>query len=87
MAAADSQETTTQAWSYDHTGYPQALRLRSLPVPATPPTPHHIILKTSAAALNPVDIQLMNLGLWSLPLPLNLISTVRSGKMGLGEDL
>lgn len=77
---------TTEAWTYNHEGYPSSLRLTKLSIPKIPPSPHHIILRTSAAALNPVDIQLMNLPVWSLPLPLGHITTVRKGQMGLGED-
>ena len=47
------------------------MRLSSI----TPPSknevkPNHILVKIHSAALNPVDIQIMNLFLWSIPLPM-----------------
>jgi NADPH:quinone reductase-like Zn-dependent oxidoreductase len=52
-------------------GYPSTLRLSSI----TPPSknevkPNHILVRIHAAALNPVDIQIMNLPFWSIPLPM-----------------
>jgi NADPH:quinone reductase-like Zn-dependent oxidoreductase len=52
-------------------GYPSSLRLSSI----TPPSknevkPNHILVRIHAAALNPVDIQIMNLPIWSIPLPM-----------------
>lgn len=56
--------TTSKAWVYGHQGYPQALRLTSLPVKqALGPT--EVRVQVKAAAINPVDIQLMNLPLWA----------------------
>lgn len=77
---------TSKAWTYDGSGYPQSLRLSNKPISSTPSTPHTIILRTRAAALNPVDIQLMNLFLWSLPYPSASHSLVRQGLMGSGCD-
>ncbi|KAI9725186.1 MAG: zinc ion binding [Chrysothrix sp. TS-e1954] len=69
--------STTKTWSYTNTGYPSALNCHTHPTPTAPPTPHHMLLRTRACALNPVDIQLMNLPLWSLPLPFPPFSNTR----------
>lgn len=63
--------TQCRAWTYTTGGYPSSLRLSSI----TPPSkndvkPNHILVKIRAAALNPVDIQIMNLFVWSIPLPM-----------------
>lgn len=55
--------SSTTAWVYNHEGYPSALRLASVPLPVTL-QPHQILIRVSAASINPVDIQLMNFPLW-----------------------
>jgi NADPH:quinone reductase-like Zn-dependent oxidoreductase len=61
--------TTPQvrAWTYTQSGYPSTLTLSTLPAPSSEPQPHHLLIQIHACALNPVDIQLMNLPIWSLP--------------------
>lgn len=63
--------TGARAWVHTSGGYPSALQLSSI----TPPSkdevkPNHILVRIHAAALNPVDIQIMNLPIWSIPLPM-----------------
>ncbi|ETN38939.1 uncharacterized protein HMPREF1541_06981 [Cyphellophora europaea CBS 101466] len=59
-------DTKVKTWLYTTAGYPQTLKLSESNVPAQP-SPHHILLQVKATALNPVDIQLMNVPLHSLP--------------------
>lgn len=60
--------TSVKAWTYTTAGYPSTLQLMdNFEVPKTP-APKHILVEIKAAALNPVDIQLMNLPLFSLPI-------------------
>lgn len=55
-----------KAWTYTTPGYPECLSLTEQPLPEQlKPTEIQVRIKT--AALNPVDIQLMNVPLWSLP--------------------
>lgn len=61
---ATTTSTQIRAWTYTHSGYPSTLNLSTIP---TPPSPHHLLIRIHACALNPVDIQLMNLSLWSAP--------------------
>ncbi|GAM82317.1 hypothetical protein ANO11243_002960 [Dothideomycetidae sp. 11243] len=56
--------TASRAWVYNHEGYPRGLRLTSLPTKSTL-SPTELRVRVKAAAINPVDIQLMNLPLWS----------------------
>lgn len=58
--------TKVKTWVYTNAGYPQTLELRETDLPAQP-APHHILLQVKAAALNPVDIQLMNVPFNSVP--------------------
>ncbi|KAF9733272.1 hypothetical protein PMIN02_010119 [Paraphaeosphaeria minitans] len=56
-----------RAWTFTN-GYPSTLRLSTIQIPPenqVPPT--HLVVKISACALNPVDIQIMNLPHFSLP--------------------
>ena len=55
---------SSKAWVYDHKGYPDALHQTSLLVKSTL-SPTEVRIKVKAAAINPVDIQLMNIPLWS----------------------
>ncbi|KAI0017991.1 alcohol dehydrogenase [Xylariomycetidae sp. FL0641] len=55
-----------KSWIYTKAGYPETLQLEETEVPSAP-GPHHLLVQTKAAALNPVDIQLMNVFLNSLP--------------------
>jgi reticulon-4-interacting protein 1, mitochondrial len=57
---------TVKSWVYTSAGYPETLQLRDTVAPANP-GPHHVLVRVKASALNPVDIQLMNLPLNSLP--------------------
>lgn len=61
-------DTTSKvkSWTYTTAGYPQTLTLSTTDVPAVP-QPSYLLIKIHAAALNPVDIQLMNVALNSLP--------------------
>lgn len=69
-----------KAWTFTHEGYPDALRRSALASPPRPaPTELHV--RVQAAALNPVDIQLMNFPVWKyLPSP-----WIPPDK-GIGED-
>jgi NADPH:quinone reductase-like Zn-dependent oxidoreductase len=55
-----SSSTPVKAWTYTSGGYPFL------------PHPLHHLVRVRACALNPVDIQLMNLPIWSLPYPSSL---------------
>lgn len=66
-----------KAWTYSRAGYPSALALTSISLP-TRPKENEIHLRVQAAALNPVDIQLINLPIWNIP-------GLRYQK-GVGED-
>jgi len=69
-----------KAWTYDHRGYPKALKPSTLPEPQAPgPTEIHVRVK--AAAINPVDTQLMNIPLWPY-LPTALVAAEK----GIAED-
>ncbi|SMQ46437.1 unnamed protein product [Zymoseptoria tritici ST99CH_3D1] len=76
--------TESRAWTFTTGGYPQALKLSS----ATPPTkeqvkPKHVLVKIKAAGLNPVDVQIMNMPIWSIPIgPLTAEKTLCSDFSG-----
>ncbi|KAF2218119.1 hypothetical protein BDZ85DRAFT_286642 [Elsinoe ampelina] len=53
----------TKAWVFNHEGYPRALRLSTVPIKTSLGT-NEVRVKVKAAAINPVDIQLMNFPLW-----------------------
>ncbi|THY18623.1 GroES-like protein [Aureobasidium pullulans] len=55
--------SAVKAWTFTHEGHPHAIHKSALPAPFRPSaTELHVRVK--AAALNPVDIQLMNLPIW-----------------------
>ncbi|KAL1652350.1 hypothetical protein SLS58_000477 [Diplodia intermedia] len=93
----DPYQPTIRAWVYTPgLGYPACVKqtLLPAPVPTPPPTitstggglvaPTHLLVRVRAAALNPVDIQLMNLPLPSL-LPSSLLSFLFPDR-GFGAD-
>jgi NADPH:quinone reductase-like Zn-dependent oxidoreductase len=56
-----------RAWTFTN-GYPSTLRLSTIHVPPEKEVkPTHMLVKIHACALNPVDIQIMNLPHWNLP--------------------
>ncbi|KAK7183400.1 GroES-like protein [Paraphaeosphaeria sporulosa] len=56
-----------RAWTFTN-GYPSTLRLSTIPIPQENDVqPTHMLVKIAACALNPVDIQIMNLPHFSLP--------------------
>ena len=87
-----SKTSEIKAWMYTTSGYPQCLPTSPTAqnVPSSPPTPHHVLIRTRAAALNPVDIQLMNLPLFSHLLQylprLPIIGSTLQGPKGIAED-
>ncbi|KAI1132335.1 alcohol dehydrogenase [Nemania abortiva] len=58
--------TTTKAWTYTTPSYPETLNQTSITVPGIP-APHHLLIEVKASALNPVDIQMMNMPTNYLP--------------------
>ncbi|EXJ96127.1 hypothetical protein A1O1_01253 [Capronia coronata CBS 617.96] len=60
------ETTRVKSWIYSKPSYPDTLVLSTTDVPSTP-SPGHILVQVQATSLNPVDIQLMNLPLHSLP--------------------
>ena len=77
MTSADKH---IRAWTFAHEGYPKALRRSTLPSPSIPAATE-IHVRVKAAALNPVDIQLMNLPVWRI-IPESLVPSNK----GIGED-
>ncbi|KAI4791658.1 GroES-like protein, partial [Aureobasidium sp. EXF-8845] len=77
MTSADKH---IRAWTFTHEGYPNALRRSTLTSPSIPAATE-IHVRVKAAALNPVDIQLMNLPVWRY-LPRSFVSSEK----GIGED-
>ena len=55
-----------KAWSYSTPGYPSCLSLNPIDLPH-PPKANVIHIRVQAAALNPADIQVMNLPIWHIP--------------------
>ncbi|KAF2157079.1 alcohol dehydrogenase [Myriangium duriaei CBS 260.36] len=52
-----------KAWIYNHEGYPRGLSQATQSTPSTL-SPKEVRVRVKAAAINPVDIQLMNLPIW-----------------------
>jgi len=65
-----------KAWTYTTPGYPSAVLFSDISLP--PLSKNQIHIRIQASALNPVDIQLINLPIWYLP-------GLRYEK-GIGED-
>ena len=59
-------ESKVKSWLYTTTAYPDTLKLGESTVAAAP-KPDHVLIQVKACALNPVDIQLMNLPLNNIP--------------------
>jgi reticulon-4-interacting protein 1, mitochondrial len=59
-------ESKVKSWLYTTTLYPDTLKLGESTLPAAP-KPNHVFIQVRAAALNPVDIQMMNLPLNNIP--------------------
>lgn len=55
-----------KSWIHTTAGYPTTLELKDTNVPALPAA-NHILVKVHATSINPVDIQIMNIPLFSLP--------------------
>lgn len=55
-----------KAWTYTHSGYPACLSETKQPVPEQLKSTE-LQIHVKSAALNPVDIQLMNVPLWNIP--------------------
>ncbi|KAF4548963.1 Zinc-binding dehydrogenase-like protein 5 [Elsinoe fawcettii] len=52
-----------KAWAFNHEGYPRALRQKTIPIKSSLGT-NELRVHVKAAAINPVDIQLMNFPIW-----------------------
>lgn len=70
-----------KAWTWTHGGYPKALHQSGLPSDKGLLKPSELRVKTKAASINPVDIQLM-----SYPLIPHLPNFVVPLHKGVGED-
>ncbi|KAH8649957.1 chaperonin 10-like protein [Xylariales sp. PMI_506] len=57
---------SVKSWIYTTAGYPETLQQATTSAPAVP-APHHILVQVKASAINPVDVQMMNMGLNSIP--------------------
>jgi NADPH:quinone reductase-like Zn-dependent oxidoreductase len=77
MTSADKH---IRAWTSTHERYPKALRRSTLTSPSIPAATE-INVRVKAAALNPVDIQLMNLPVWKY-----LPGSIAPSDKGIGED-
>ncbi|KAJ9655167.1 hypothetical protein H2198_005942 [Neophaeococcomyces mojaviensis] len=64
--ASSSATHKVKSWIYTTAGYPTTLELKDTTVPAIPAS-NHVLVKIHASSINPVDIQLMNVPLFSLP--------------------
>ncbi|KAI0171782.1 alcohol dehydrogenase [Hypoxylon sp. FL1284] len=70
-----------KAWTFTHGGYPNALQQTVLPLATGPPKPTEIRVRTKAASINPVDVQLM-----SYPLLSHIPGFLVPPQKGVGED-
>ncbi|KAI1370680.1 alcohol dehydrogenase [Hypoxylon crocopeplum] len=70
-----------KAWTFTHGGYPKALQLSDLPSDVRPLKPSEIRVRTKAASINPVDVQLV-----SYPLLPYLPNFIIPSHKGVGED-
>ncbi|RVX72320.1 hypothetical protein B0A52_04525 [Exophiala mesophila] len=66
MSADTTTTNKVKSWIYTKSGYPETLEFSTTEVPNTP-APTSVLIQVHATALNPVDIQLMNLPTNSLP--------------------
>ncbi|KAI5249778.1 hypothetical protein E4T43_00615 [Aureobasidium subglaciale] len=58
-----------KAWTFTHDGYPAGLHKSAIAV-LSKPSASEVHIRVKAAALNPVNIQLMNLPIWNFVVPL-----------------
>lgn len=58
--------SVVKSWAYTFAGFPETLQFQDTVVPAEP-GPRHVLVQVKAGAVNPVDIQLMNIPMNSLP--------------------
>lgn len=59
-------DSTTKGWHFTTGPYPEGLKFGDIPIkPAADLGPTEILVRVKAAAINPVDIQIMNLPFWS----------------------
>ncbi|KAI5209101.1 GroES-like protein [Aureobasidium subglaciale] len=72
--------SVVKAWTSTHDGYPAGLHESAIAVPFRP-SATEVHIRVKAAALNPVDIQLMNLSIWKY-----LPSFVVPLEKGVAED-
>ncbi|KEQ94582.1 hypothetical protein AUEXF2481DRAFT_5478 [Aureobasidium subglaciale EXF-2481] len=72
--------SAAKAWTFTHDGYPAGLHKSAIAVPSKP-SASEVYIRVKAAALNPVDIQLMNLPIWKY-----LPSFVVPLEKGVAED-
>ncbi|KAI1439455.1 alcohol dehydrogenase [Annulohypoxylon stygium] len=72
---------TIKAWTFTHGGYPKALQLSTIPHDTAPIRPTEMRVRTKAASINPVDVQLM-----SYPLLSHLPNFIVPSNKGVGED-
>ncbi|KAI6091435.1 alcohol dehydrogenase [Hypoxylon rubiginosum] len=70
-----------KAWTFTHGGYPKALQQSGLPSDVGPLKPSEIRVRTKAASINPVDVQLMSYHIIS-----HLPSFIVPPQKGVGED-
>lgn len=69
------------AWTHSRGGYPAALQRSKIELKDAPLRPTEILVRVKAAALNPVDIQLM-----AFPLLARLPNAIMPDLKGMGED-